>query len=140
MDTITALDVHTMDYAAERSQVAAARRWVAGLYAGHSYADDLELVVSELVTNAIEHSRSGLGGTVSVTVAEWRGEVRVYVADDGTPVTEGEPASVPHLPEDGQELGAESGRGLVLVDALSSRWGYVPADGAGMTWCVLAGA
>jgi hypothetical protein len=27
----------------------------------------------------------------------------------------------------------------VLVDALSSRWGYVPGDGSGMTWCVLAG-
>src|SRR6185437_572320 len=48
-------------------------------------ADDVALLVDELVANAVEHTRSGKGGEVRVTVAAAPGEwVLLLVGDDGT--------------------------------------------------------
>jgi anti-sigma regulatory factor (Ser/Thr protein kinase) len=72
-------------------------------------ADDVELLTSELVSNAIEHARSAgrlvleLGPTV----------VRVEVADANP---------LPPTPRVAQP-GDIGGRGLYLVDHLSTRWG-----------------
>jgi anti-sigma regulatory factor (Ser/Thr protein kinase) len=67
-------------------QVGAARRFVAALLDGSPYRDDAVLVVSELVTNALLHSRSGNpGGLVAVQVTRWRLGVRIAVTDQGSP-------------------------------------------------------
>jgi len=77
-----------------------------------------ELLVSELVANAIEHAGSEADVTVSVSL----GPVRVSVTDGGA----GEVVVV-HGPAD-----AERGRGMQLVDALAARWGCYP-NGRGKT-------
>jgi anti-sigma regulatory factor (Ser/Thr protein kinase) len=75
--------------------------------------DDLLLATSELVTNAVLHGE----GAVAVTV--WPGPVvfRVEVSDDG----EGTPQ-----PRRDHQEDDETGRGLLIVAALSTRWGVWP--------------
>ncbi|MEU8270923.1 ATP-binding protein [Sphaerisporangium sp. NPDC049002] len=75
---------------------------------------DAELLTSELFTNAVQHSRSGDLGTVTVMVQA--GDlVRIEVVDDGSAVS-----SPRVMVPDAVSLG---GRGLFLVQALSSRFG-----------------
>jgi anti-sigma regulatory factor (Ser/Thr protein kinase) len=86
--------------------------------------EDLTLVVSELVTNAVVH---GAGEVVlDVTVAEDR--VRVEVAD-AEPVL----ATPPPVPFDG-----DSGRGLLLVSRLARRWGVRREAHGKVVWADLA--
>lgn len=71
--------------------------------------DDVALMVSELVTNVGLHARTE--ALVSVSVRD--GCLRVEVTDRSH-----QPVEVrPHA------LGAETGRGLRIVDALASDWG-----------------
>lgn len=111
---------------------AASRRLLAEALAvagGCPAADDAALVVSELAANAVEHTRSGKGGEVRVSVAAAPGEwVLVLVGDDGTD----DPAAIPAVPA--QRAAAESGRGLLLVAALSDAYGYAPS---GLSWALL---
>jgi len=73
--------------------------------------------LSELATNAVLHSRSGRpGGTFWVRACVDGGRVRVEVEDEGG-------AWEPARGGNGQ-----SGRGLVIVSNLASRWGR---DGGG---------
>ena len=72
-----------------------------------------ELLVSELVTNAVVHGRSD----VRVTVEADDGTIRISVYDDSPEVPT---LRVPH-PFD------ESGRGMYLVEHLAQRWGVEPA-------------
>jgi anti-sigma regulatory factor (Ser/Thr protein kinase) len=87
------------------------------------------LVVSELVTNAVEHARSPIG--LGVTR---RGEcVYVTVADRD--------ARLPHLrelaaPERGRPLD-ERGRGLHAVDAVALDWGAMPTAGGKVVWATV---
>jgi serine/threonine-protein kinase RsbW len=108
-------------FAGDAGQVRAARRFLAGALDGCPAAGDALLCVSELATNAVLHSRSGRPGgrfTVRVTVRE--GSVRVAFADEGGPWGH-------ERDGDGQ-----SGRGLLIVGELASRWGR-DEDGAGRT-------
>ena len=79
--------------------------------------DEAELLVSELVTNAVVH------GAPPVTVnVECDGtDLRVAVTDgsDRSPV----PRQA--------DPDAESGRGIYLVDVISDRWGIAPSRGHG---------
>lgn len=88
------------------------------------------MCVSELAANAIAHTASGAGGVFTVEVVRPApGVARVAVTDAGG---SREPAiRYPDEPDDLDSL-AEGGRGLALVAACSSRWGYRDADeGAG---------
>jgi two-component sensor histidine kinase len=71
---------------------------------------DLELVVSELVTNSVEHGR----GTVQLAVEHSVHEIHGSVTDDGDGF-DYTPSAVTSQ--------ALRGRGLVIVDALVTRWG-----------------
>lgn len=86
--------------------------------AGCQRVDDALLLVSELVTNAVQHSDSRLHrqGQVSVTVVDAGDAIRIDVTDDGSDGT------VPVLDETADPDG-EGGRGLWLVDRLANRWG-----------------
>ena len=110
-----------------------ARQFVTGaLGVDHPCASVLALVVSELVTNSIVHSRSGRdGGTVTVALIGTPGRVRVEVTDDGG-------VSLPRLrPVD---FAAESGRGLHLVGALAAAWGSDrDPGGTTTTWAEVTG-
>ena len=110
------------DLPPEPASARRARRFVvAALDAFGSQApvSTAELLVSELVTNAVVHGRSN----VRVTVETDDGTIRISVYDDSPEVPE---LSVPH-PFD------ESGRGMYLVEHLSQRWGV---DQAGTGKCV----
>jgi signal transduction histidine kinase len=76
--------------------------------------DDLELVVGELAGNASRFCRGRIGLTLQVH----RGYARLEVVDDGVG-TESLHVSSPT----GPSLDAESGRGLIIVSALATRWG-----------------
>lgn len=89
--------------------------------------DDLQLCLSELVTNAILHSRSRLpGGRLMVIVqVEGGGVVRVSVLDEG-----------PLGLKDRTELGLpdEHGRGLGIVECLSIEHGQSRPFAGGLSW------
>jgi anti-sigma regulatory factor (Ser/Thr protein kinase) len=85
-------------------------------------AADATLLVSEVVTNAVRHARSDLVLRASMN---W-GRLRVSVEDreGGT------------LPRPGSSPGeeAESGWGLLLVEALSEAWGVETTPGGKRVW------
>jgi anti-sigma regulatory factor (Ser/Thr protein kinase) len=93
---------------------------------GHPCRDDAMLLASELFTNSLRHSSSGLPGeTVTVTVTARAGAVRVEVADRSGP-------GVPQLRAAGAV--AENGRGLGLVERLAARWGWRRRGAQTLTW------
>jgi anti-sigma regulatory factor (Ser/Thr protein kinase) len=105
-------------------QVVRVRQFVARVLTGCPARETLLTCVSELAANAIEHTASGAGGVFTVEVIRPRaGVALVAVTDDGCG---GNPVI-----RRADDL-AEGGRGLALVAALSSRWGY-RATGRGRT-------
>ncbi|WP_435303972.1 ATP-binding protein [Streptomyces phaeoluteigriseus] len=74
--------------------------------------DTAALVISELVTNAIVHTASGV---VVCELYDGGDLVRIAVRDEGC--APGEPHPSPQRPDE------EHGRGLFLVDALCHSWG-----------------
>ena len=82
------------------------------------------LVVSEAVTNAVRHG----SGRIQLCVNADERLVRIEVTDEGGPL----PLRRSSSPS-GDALG-DGGRGLHLLDALTTDWGSAPrADGPGKT-------
>ena len=77
--------------------------------AGGSVCETVELLVSEVATNALVHG----AGDVRVDVRTQGGAVRIEVSDDST--------ALPVRRDAG--LDGENGRGMALVEALSTCWG-----------------
>ena len=112
-------------------QVGLARAFVArtlGTNEVGADADAATLLTSEIVTNAIQHTKSGVeGGTVTIVVIGISRGVLVEIIDDGsagTPVVKG-------------DLYAAEGHGLFLVQHLASQWGYLrdwPAPRSGSSF------
>lgn len=124
------------DLPANPSEVAPARhRVLRQLRAWESQLDeetteDVGLVVSELLTNAVVHSGgSRVGVTLRVAGRRGRRRLCVAVSDQGCP----EPG--PQLPAPPDQ---ESGRGLTLVEALSARCGATPTEHGKDCWAELA--
>ena len=96
------------------AQVREARRFLAGLLDGGPAAGDALICLSELVSNAVVHSRSSQpGGTFTVRVQLADQRLRVEVCDQGGPW---------HSPGRASS-GEPGGRGLLIVGQLASRWG-----------------
>ncbi|WP_406292980.1 SpoIIE family protein phosphatase [Embleya sp. NBC_00888] len=88
--------------------------------------DDLEVLVSEVVTNALIHAHS----EVDLRLRAYRHRIRVEVRDsDPYP-----PVPTTLLQDDARNVEAESGRGLLIVDALATAWGSSPAGRGKTTW------
>jgi serine/threonine-protein kinase RsbW len=103
-----------------------ARRFVAELLAGCPARETLMTCVSELCANAITHTASGDGGAFIVSVTCPRdGVARVAVTDEGG-------SSVPSV--GAFDAAAEGGRGLALVAACTSRWGWAEAYPGRTVW------
>ena len=81
------------------------------------YAEDAEMVTSELVTNAIAHASAQAFG-LELMRLDGSGAVVVVVTD---------PCPLPPVKRD-PAADAEHGRGLLVVEALSARWGWTPHD------------
>lgn len=116
-------------YPPDAASVRAARRFVeerlAELGRG-AVADDAGLVLSELAANAVLHARSSFEVAVTVVGAD---EVRVEVLD-----------ASPSLPLVGVTGSTSTtGRGMVLVDALATRWGVDPVEGGKVVWFEVGG-
>ncbi len=93
------------------TSVAEARHFVSDLLAGSSaqLRQRVELMVSELATNAVKHARSGF----RLTVEQRRGGVRIVVTDEGAGTPRRRtPSSL-----------EPTGRGLAIVEALADDWG-----------------
>jgi anti-sigma regulatory factor (Ser/Thr protein kinase) len=92
-------------------------------------ADTSEIVVSELVTNSVNASRAVGRPVIRLILTLDRGELAILVHDDhpGAPRTR-------HPGAD-----EESGRGLLLAETLSDRFGWYPLEQgpAKVTWAVL---
>jgi anti-sigma regulatory factor (Ser/Thr protein kinase) len=99
-------------FSASPSAAAHARHFAAAVVRGWGLpdtVDTLELLVSELVTNAVRHA----GTPGEVHIAELVDRVRVDVTD-ASPIA----PTQPHI-----DLTETSGRGLLLVRELSDAWG-----------------
>jgi anti-sigma regulatory factor (Ser/Thr protein kinase) len=83
------------------------------------------LIVDELLTNSINHTRSRMARIIVRRVAEDR--VRIGVADKSP--------DVPDIRTPSED--SEDGRGLILIDALSDRWGYDRHPSWKVTWAEL---
>jgi anti-sigma regulatory factor (Ser/Thr protein kinase) len=91
--------------------------------------DTTELLVSELVTNAVRASgRLAERPPVQLHLRSDRARVLVMVYD-----------ASPLLPEPADPGGdGETGRGLMLIEALADCWGWIPAAAGKAVWCMVS--
>jgi anti-sigma regulatory factor (Ser/Thr protein kinase) len=93
-------------------------------HARREIVDDAVVVISELVTNAVEAATEN--GVLAVHIHH--GELTIKVTDraEGWPTPQR------------QDVNARRGRGLMIVDSITASWG-VTVSGAGKTvWATLA--
>jgi anti-sigma regulatory factor (Ser/Thr protein kinase) len=109
-------------FPARRESVGLARR-----FARESLEDEpretletIELMVSELATNCVQHAHSDF----DVTIERTGGTIRVEARDRGG----GLPTLRSPTPRE------PSGRGLRVVEALSASWGIEPKDDGKAVW------
>jgi anti-sigma regulatory factor (Ser/Thr protein kinase) len=108
-------------------QVSLARRFVIDALGARSpLGDEVSLLVSEAVTNALLHTSSGHDhGTFTVIYLISAQRVHVEVHDGGAP----------HVPRRRMhDLESTSGRGLELFEALADRWGYGGDEHGRVVW------
>jgi anti-sigma regulatory factor (Ser/Thr protein kinase) len=93
--------------------------------------ETLRLLVTELVGNSVRHASECATGEIELSVRVTPGRIRVEVADGGPGF---HPA--PRHPNSDDP----SGRGLLLVEALSDRWGGTQEDEQMRVWFELVGS
>ncbi len=89
-----------------------------------SLTEMAEILVTELVANAVQHA----GTDARLTVRRGKRYLHLSVRDGST--------APPFRLSPG--LSAASGRGLVLVEALAASWGSVPVKDGKVVWATLA--
>ncbi len=106
--------------------VGTARSWAVARFSEwglESLAELAELLVSEMVTNALRHA----AGPIELTILLLDEIITIAVEDAAAP-----------LPRLRRVTDAdEGGRGLQLVSTLSARWGARPTTGGKVVWCDL---
>ncbi|HET9076865.1 MAG TPA: ATP-binding protein [Acidimicrobiales bacterium] len=118
-----------IDCAADPQAVRHARSFVASTLRSWRLPDlveTAELLVSEVVTNAILHAASPFRLTVECRTPRM---VSVEVRDSS--------GAAPVLTSPAQD--ATHGRGLLLIELLASRWGWRPVEGGKVVWFELTG-
>jgi anti-sigma regulatory factor (Ser/Thr protein kinase) len=125
--------LHTveMDCRADPLGPRQARAFVASVLKARGLADLVEraeLLTSEVVTNAILHARS----PVRLVVEAHSSSALVEVKDASSPT---------QVVVAGEEVAeADRGRGMLLVDALSDRWGWWQVEDGKVVWFALLAA
>jgi anti-sigma regulatory factor (Ser/Thr protein kinase) len=89
-------------------------------------AADLRILLSELVTNAIEHAGLRKGETIGLDVRIGRTKAEMVVRY---------PEHVGFEPTFSPDADGASGWGLFLVHRISDRWSVVESVGQVVTWC-----
>lgn len=89
-------------------------------------ADDVGLMTSEIVTNALIHADSN----VELRMREYPDRIRLEVrdSDPAPPILSG------MATDDEEILECEHGRGLIIVDAIASGWGTSPSGRGKTVW------
>ena len=85
--------------------------------------EDLQLLVSEVVTNAVRHGGAADGQTIELRMVEGPETLRIEVTDDG-------PGFERHRPTPR----TDGGWGLFFVDKLASRWNVESPNGRTLVW------
>ena len=141
--------------------VRTARHWTANLLAESNpphdpdFIDTIVLLVSELVTNAIQAAAprgipsarrgvpAGTRGVPAGTRGIPAGKPRVWLAIAGCPeqvrIEVHDSACVPVPAQCRRTADDESGRGLDVIAALASEWGWHPDPHGKVVWCELTG-
>lgn len=115
--------------AARDFTIATLRRWGTA-----QSSQDIAVVVSELLTNALGHALPGPGGTGP------RGSVRLGLLQQGRWVlcAVADPSKAAPVPRTPGSL-AEAGHGLQMICAFSDRWGYTtPSDAGKVVWAMFS--
>jgi anti-sigma regulatory factor (Ser/Thr protein kinase) len=121
--SLASAPVASLELAPDHTAAARARHFVSKTlqhWGLEGVVADAELLVSELVTNAILHARS----PATVTVDRTPTVIRVSVRDHST--------ATPRLRD--YEPAAVTGRGLLLVDRIAQRWGIETDAGGKCVW------
>ena len=94
-------------------------------------SQDIVIVVSELLTNALRHALPGSGDTRP------RRPIRLGLLQPGPCVlcAVADPSKAAPAPQVPGSL-AETGRGLHIICALSDQWGYAPNDTGKVVWAM----
>ena len=92
---------------------------------GLPHTGDAEIVVSELVANAVRHGATPISLTLGATP-----EHLLIAVQDADPA--GRPVPLAADADD------TSGRGMMMVSAVSQRWGYAADDNCKVVWAELA--
>ncbi|WP_354642909.1 ATP-binding protein [Kitasatospora camelliae] len=108
------------------------RRFLADVEGGELYRDVGELLLTELVTNAVRHACVPPGRLIFARFALTSGLLRIEVHDASSELPVIKTA-------DGDD---EAGRGLCLVEQLSTAWGcHLREGGIGKAvWCLVSPA
>jgi anti-sigma regulatory factor (Ser/Thr protein kinase) len=113
--------------ASRAEAVAEARREVVGLPIPQAAREQLALVVSELVSNAVLHAGAAPGDAVRLQIRVRSGRARIEVRDCGAGFD-----APSHVSPDPLAVG---GQGLVIVAALTESWGVVRGPDGCTVWC-----
>jgi anti-sigma regulatory factor (Ser/Thr protein kinase) len=103
---------------------AEAREWAAPLLS--EAGPDADLLLTELVTNAVRHSHASCGQPISLVLELWPTGLRMAVTDPGPGFEWRQRA--------GDQPAEEGGYGLVLVDRIAQRWGIQRTSGRSTVW------
>jgi CheY-like chemotaxis protein/anti-sigma regulatory factor (Ser/Thr protein kinase) len=118
--------IETARFEPDASTVPLAREFVRGWldrWGADHLSDEASLVVTELAANAVLHA----GTPYDVRISHSGGVVRIEVGDDDAGTPEPQPFSAV----------AESGRGIVLVSAISASWGIEAQPRGKVIWAEL---
>jgi serine/threonine-protein kinase RsbW len=110
---------------------AEARRALGDLPFPATTREDLALLVSELVTNALRHGGLSRDDRIGMSLINGAGRARLAVHDAG-------PGFTPGLSGSNDDPRVAGGRGLALVEALSDAWGVRSGADGCTVWCEVA--
>ncbi|MFD4737623.1 ATP-binding protein [Streptomyces virginiae] len=139
--TTTAPSSHKVSPCAHRYELPAdlkaprlLRTWITARLAGwhlHGPSDDLLLIATELATNAVRHGGTPARITLALRCPDTgQRVVRLEVEDSG-------PGFDPRSRTHSVHVESCTGRGLLLVDTLSSAWGVRPTAAGQLVWAEL---
>ena len=86
--------------------------------------DNVLLLLTELVTNAVRHADAGPDRKLRVEIGQWCGTVKVAVCDQGRGFTE----PTTFTPDE------TGGWGLLLVDRIADRWAVAATPTGTRVW------
>jgi anti-sigma regulatory factor (Ser/Thr protein kinase) len=112
-------------FGCQLESVPAARRFVRDTLHGKSgdILDAAELMTSELATNCVQHAQTSF----ELAIYDAERHIRVEVRDTGR----GRPVRQSPAPTD------RTGRGLLIVEAMSDTWGIEPSSAGKTVWFTL---